>query len=129
VTGEVSALEHEFGDDTVEATAGVSLITHVSLSIPLQKETGAIRSRSGQYTIHGSSWPFWGRHRRITCCCTTVSTVFLRGMRPCVNCTKTNGPRRRAMKGDLQDDSAKGTAASRDIKVDVGHCRSGIREG
>jgi hypothetical protein len=102
VTGEVSALEHEFGDDTVEATAGVSLITHVSVSIPRQIETEAIRSHSGQYTIHGSSWSFWGHHRRITCCCTTVSTCVLRGMRPCFNCTKTNGPRRRARKGDYK---------------------------
>ena len=129
MTGKVSSLEHEFGDDTVEATAGVSLITHVSVSIPRQIETEAIRSRSGQYTIHGSSWSFWGQHRRTTCCCTTVSTCVLRGMRPCANCTKTNGPRRRAWKGELQDDSAKGTAARRDIKVDVGHCRSGIGEG
>jgi hypothetical protein len=56
VTSEITALEHELRDDTVETAAGVSLHQR-TFQTP-------IRIHFDQYTTHGSSWQSWEQHHR-----------------------------------------------------------------
>ena len=74
MTGEVSALEHEVGNHTVEGTACVSLYIHVSHTPTGKGREEVIRSRFDRLPIRGSSWPSWERHHRTTYY-TTISVL------------------------------------------------------
>ena len=68
MTGEISSLEHELGNDTVEGAVGISLPpkTKVSHHHHSERRREKIRSHFVPYTIHGNSWRFWESHHHTT---------------------------------------------------------------
>ena len=71
VTGEISSLEHELGNDTVEGAVGISLppenMSVISVHHSEVRAWRKIRSHFVPCTIHGSSSPSWESHHHRAC--------------------------------------------------------------